>query len=68
VTDEGVAQLVGLTKLQKLTLGGSTITDRSLLTVRRLTDLRELYVYTTRVTPNGVEDLKLALPQLKIFH
>jgi Leucine-rich repeat (LRR) protein len=68
VTDEGLVIIGNLRNLQKLTLGGEMITDRGLQHLRGLHNLHELGLYQTRVSASGIEELRVALPHLKILH
>jgi Leucine rich repeat len=68
VTDEGLALLGGMKNLQKLILGDGPITDRGLAYLRGLTDLRELDLVAIRVSDARIEELKAALPHLKIVY
>ena len=53
--------------LQKLTVGGSAITNEGLAPLRGLPELRELDIFCSRVTDSGIENLKIALPHLRIY-
>jgi hypothetical protein len=49
-----------------LELRGVPITDAAVPHLARLTQLRELDVAKTGISPTGLEELKKALPQAKI--
>lgn len=73
VTDEGLANLEGLTGLQRLHLEKTKITDKGLLHLKGLTGLEYLNLYGTEVTDAGLEQLaglknlkKLYLWQTKV--
>jgi hypothetical protein len=57
-----------LKHLQKLTLGGSAITDAGLADLRGLRELGYLELFDTRVTDAGARELRTAQPKLKIVH
>lgn len=58
VTDKGLVHLKGLTSLETLWLQKSAISDAGLEALVGLKNLRELFLQGTRVTPEGVEQLK----------
>jgi hypothetical protein len=60
--------LKGLTKLRRLNLWGSEITDAALPQLKDLTQLKELGVEVAEVTRAGVAELKKALPNTRIGH
>jgi mono/diheme cytochrome c family protein len=64
ITDAGLAQLAGLTKLTKLHLEKTAITDAGLVHLKGLTNLEYLNLYGTQVTDGGLQELA-ALPHLK---
>jgi hypothetical protein len=69
VSDEGLAQLRNSQTLHKLVLGGSqSITDRALLSIREMPQLREVTILSSRVTESAIEDLKVASTHLKVIH
>ena len=53
ITDSGLVHLVGLTKLQTLSLGATQVTDVELEHLKRLTNLQSLNVGRTQVTDAG---------------
>ena len=66
-TDEQLAEkLKGLTKLERLDLSYTKITDAGLVHLKGLSNLKELYLWKTKITDAGVKSLKEALPDCKI--
>ncbi len=66
VSDAGMAHLKGLTKLSSLEVGNTPVSDAGLVHLQGLTKLSYLGLDLTQVTAVGVNDLKQALPSLKI--
>jgi beta-lactamase regulating signal transducer with metallopeptidase domain len=66
LTDEGLAQLTGLTKLKTLEVSGPNITDAGLVHLYAMKRLKSLTVNDTSVTQHGIEELKKHLPELKV--
>ena len=64
--DDDVSHVKGLSKLKKLTLNGTKITDAGLDHVKGLGSLEKLYLVDTKITDAGVEKLK-DLKELKIL-
>ena len=69
--DKGLQQLKGplesLPRLRSLKIGGMTlVTDAGLAELKGLNQLESLELYCTGVTRAGVEDLRKALPTVKI--
>jgi hypothetical protein len=67
VTDDGLANLAGLTTLERLNLGVTKISDRGLVYLYGLKNLKEINLNGSEVTSNGIDELKRALPGLKVF-
>lgn len=64
---DGAASHIGkLTNLVILNLYGTPVTDASLPAFKELGHLRSLYLWQTKVTPEGVKQLKEARPGLYI--
>ena len=57
-----------MTQLQDLSLVDTQITDAGLKHLEALTRLGHLYLHGSQVTDEGVEKLKQALPECKIYH
>ena len=55
-----------LASLEYLNLYGTQVTDAGLGELEGLKNLRAIYLWQTKVTPEGVESLKKALPQCEI--
>jgi len=67
VTDFSLSSLKGVPTLRQLTLEGPNLTDAMLSQLVSLTKLQTLeLVGTDHVTDTGIENLRRALPQLKI--
>jgi predicted PilT family ATPase len=58
--------LSAMTELEELALSGKGLTDAGLEELARLPKLRELRLFETAVTTNGVARLKARLPELQI--
>jgi hypothetical protein len=66
-TDEGIAALVPLKKLQYLNIYGNPgITDATIATLAQLPALQEVYLWGTSVTPDGVQKLRQQRPGLRV--
>jgi hypothetical protein len=65
-SDDDLACLKGLDKLQKLTLNNTKITDAGLAHVEGLTSLQKLYLVDTGISDTGLERLK-GLTNLQIL-
>jgi hypothetical protein len=57
VTDEGVAAICDVGKLESLAVSNTTVTDRGLKQVGRLVNLKWFYASGTQITDNGVAHL-----------
>ncbi|MBA3481520.1 MAG: hypothetical protein H0T51_06870 [Pirellulales bacterium] len=68
ISDEGLARIAALPSLRTLHLTGIPITDASLGSLAHAPWLREIYIRWTKVTPDGVERLRRALPNCQIHH
>ena len=66
ITNAGLVQLKGMTKLEELLLFCPKVTDAGLVHLTGLTNLQELGLGSTKVTDAGVADLQKALPNCKI--
>ena len=66
IGDAGLAHLKGLKELTYLNLYETLVTDAGLKHLKGLKNLKNLYVWQTRVTDAGADELRKALPDLKI--
>jgi hypothetical protein len=55
-----------LSRLERLTLNRTFVTDTGLTHLRSLNELRQLELIETQVTPAGIAKLKQALPKCQI--
>src|SRR6185437_12206799 len=67
VTDAGLAQLQGLTSLQRIYLNNTQVTDPGLAHLQGLTNLRRLDLEYTQVTDAGLAHLQ-GLTSLQVLH
>ena len=67
VADAGLVHLEGLTELTYLNLRKTRITDAGLVHLKGLSKLSWLVLNGTQVTDSGVQELRRALPNLKIY-
>jgi hypothetical protein len=65
-TDTGLVYLEDLTTLEELDVSDTAFSDSGLAHVRKLRNLRLLRLEKTKVTDDGVNSLKEALPELEI--
>ena len=68
MTDKTVLALVKLPTLEKLWLHDLPITDASVEVLSKMKALRELHVYATKLSNEGVRRLQSALPRCKVIH
>jgi hypothetical protein len=68
VTDAGLEQIKGLSRLRWLALDQTEVTDEGIAHLGGLPILAELSLNETRVTAEGVSKLQKALPGCKITH
>lgn len=66
ITDGGLADVQGLTRLKRLELNHTQVTDAGLIHLQGLTNLRELRLGATQVTDAGMTRLGQALPNCQI--
>ncbi len=66
--DYALRNIEELTRLQRLDLSGTQVTDAGLQHLSGLTVLEELTLRETQVTDEGVKNLQQALPNCKIIH
>jgi Leucine-rich repeat (LRR) protein len=68
ITDAGVANLRGLTKLSGLSLYETEIGNPALDAIKEMKSLKSVNIKRTNVTDAGIEDLKKARPDLVVTH
>lgn len=67
ITDHGVEALASLPRLEYLNLFGNTaITDKSVDSIAKLAALKEVYLWSTGVTPAGAAKLRERKPELRV--
>ena len=66
--DREMEIIAKLSRLQHLNLTGAPVTDSGLVHLEKLTSLRWVFLYHTRVTDAGVKRLQRALPKADISH
>jgi hypothetical protein len=67
ITDAGLEHLKGLSALQTLYLNDTKVTDTGLACLKGLTRLSNLNFAGTKVIEAGAQELKKALPKVRIF-
>lgn len=68
IDDRALNDIASLGKLEKLYLQKTGITNRGLLQLRDLPNLRKIDVWGTDVTRDGIEKTGRARPQLEVIH
>ena len=68
VTDAGLADLQPLRHLRVLGLARTGITDAGLKHLAAIKSLREIWIYPTRVSEGAVNNLKTALPGVRVIY
>ncbi|WP_165247353.1 leucine-rich repeat domain-containing protein [Paludisphaera soli] len=66
--DDSLAVFASLPELRDLYISGDRITDAGLAHLKGLANLRYLNISWTKVTEAGLDDLRKALPDLRIDH
>ena len=66
ITDAGIPKLASLTNLSWLHLGGTAITDTSLIELAKFASLKEVIVTKTETTLAGVEKLRRERPDMTV--
>ncbi len=66
ITDSGLKHIGQMTSLTMLVLEGGDVTDQGLHHLAKLTNLHELELMGTKVTSDGVRQLKAALPGCQV--
>lgn len=68
VTDDDLEYLTELAQLSSLSLRATGITDGAVNHLKRFDNLRDLDLQDTEMTQQGIDELRLALPQTSIEH
>jgi hypothetical protein len=68
VTDAGLADLQPLRQLRVLGLARTGITDAGLKHLASIKSLREIWIYPTKVSEEAVDELKVALPGVRVIY
>ena len=68
ISDAGCATLAQLAQLEELRIYGSDVSDESLIHLKKLHKLRRLTITKTRITYEGAEELRRALPHCKVYY
>jgi hypothetical protein len=63
-----VKHLQDLTRLQKLWLHNTQISDRAIAFLANMKDLKELYIYETHISNEGIKRLQAVLPDARIVN
>jgi hypothetical protein len=66
ITDASLATIKNLDGLQQLNLYGTNITDKGLSYLIECKNLKVIYLWKTSVTAQGINQLKKAMPHVKI--
>ncbi len=67
ITDAGLAQLTGLKELEHLDLCGTQISDAGVVHLKELKGLGTLCLTGSLITEDGAEELRAALPGLRLM-
>ncbi len=68
VNDRDIARLADCTELKWLVLDNTDVSDAGLAVLHGMTKLRRIYIRGSRVTAEGVEQLKAALPDATVLY
>ena len=68
VTDAGLIDLQSMKRLRVLGLARTGITDAGLKHLAAIKSLREIYFFPTKVTDGAVDELKSALPGVRVIY
>jgi len=66
ITDAALPNVQGMTKLASLNLYGTAISDQALASLGGLKSLKRIYVWQTKMTPDGAKKLAIAVPGLDV--
>jgi hypothetical protein len=66
ITDRGIAHLAKSNSLKELQVENIPITDRALLSIQQIPHIEQVFLWNTRVTPEGVERLKRLRPDIVV--
>lgn len=66
ISSAGILQLSQLKNLQQLLLVGEEVDDAAIPAIVQLKSLRYLSVHNTRISDDGIEELRRALPNCKL--
>ncbi|MEM9942160.1 MAG: hypothetical protein AAF939_11285 [Planctomycetota bacterium] len=66
IGDEGLKHLLNMKQLEYLNLYDTQVTDQGIQQLEKLPSLKKLYVWKSKVTPVGMDQLKKAKPDLEI--
>ena len=66
ITDKGISHLSGLRYLENLNLYGTGVTDAILPALAKHRKLKAVYAWKTKITPDGLSQLRKALPDAKL--
>jgi len=67
ITDAGLKPLKNLKYLESLNLYNTAITDKGLSHLENIKSLESLYLWQAKATEKGIQQLKAAVPNLKII-
>ena len=68
VTDAGLIELQSMKRLRVLGLARTGITDAALKHLAPIKSLREIFIFPTKVTDGAVDELKAALPGVRVIY
>ena len=68
VTDAGLIELQSMNRLRVLGLARTGITDAALKHLAAIKSLREVFIFPTKVTDGAVDELKTALPGVRVIY
>lgn len=68
VTSDGIGSLSRLTTLETLNISNTSIDDGAIRSLSQLKNLTTLNVHGTNISSLGIDRLRLALPNCRLFH